>query len=56
MSSFAEAVLKQLLADCNDVSLTAVISAARSSCNYKYLIGAAPVIYGLPLIFETKDQ
>ena len=54
ISSFAETILRQLLSDCDNVPLTSVISTARSSCNYKYLIGAAPVIYGLPLIFDTK--
>ena len=37
------------LTDENIVSLAAAIPIARQSCQLKYLIGAAPVCYGLPV-------
>ena len=34
------------------VSLTASVANARSACKLKFIIGAAPVVYGLPIILQ----
>jgi separase len=36
------------------VSLTEALAAARDDCTLKYLNGAAPVIYGVPVSLEEK--
>lgn len=37
---------------CGDVGLDTAIAGARSSCVLKYLNGAAPVVYGVPVFLE----
>ena len=47
--------LSQLQADRKaEVSLSAAISASRSACRLKHLIGAAPVCYGLPCMVQGR--
>jgi separase len=38
------------------VSLTEALAAARGDCTLKYLNGAAPVIYGVPVFLEDKRK
>ena len=37
------------------VSLTEALAAAREDCTLKYLNGAAPVIYGVPVFLEKRN-
>ena len=37
------------------VSLTEALAAAREDCTLKYLNGAAPVIYGVPIFLEGES-
>ena len=39
-----------------DVSLTEALAAARDDCTLKYLNGAAPVIYGVPIFLEDSRK
>ena len=41
-----------LLGEQERVSLTQSVANARSACKLKYIIGAAPVVYGIPMIIE----
>jgi len=45
---FSESVLKQWLHPDTHFSLPEVLSQSRQACKLKYLIGASPVLYGLP--------
>ncbi|KAI9100434.1 peptidase family C50-domain-containing protein [Phlyctochytrium arcticum] len=38
------------------VSLSAAVARSRGSCTLKYLTGAAPVVYGVPIFFNEKAQ
>jgi separase len=38
------------------VSLTEALAAAREDCTLKYLNGAAPVIYGVPVFLEEQGN
>jgi separase len=40
----------------NGVSLTAALAKAREDCTLKYLNGAAPVIYGVPVFLEKETR
>jgi len=45
---FSESLLKQWLQPNAQLSLPQVLSQSRQACKLKYLIGASPVLYGLP--------
>ena len=51
---FSELLLKQWLQSGLCLSLPQVLSQSRQACKLKYLIGASPVLYGLPAY--TKEQ
>lgn len=51
---FSELLLKQWLKSGLCLSLPQVLSQSRQACKLKYLIGASPVLYGLPAY--TKEQ
>ncbi|KAA1134864.1 hypothetical protein PGTUg99_006992 [Puccinia graminis f. sp. tritici] len=36
------------------MTLTGALASARSSCQLKYLNGAAPIIYGIPVTFQVR--
>jgi separase len=44
---FSRAVLDDWLA--GDASLPRAVASARSACRLPHLVGAAPIVYGLPL-------
>jgi hypothetical protein len=37
-----------------NVSLVQAVTLAREVCNLKYLIGSAPVVYGIPCYLQKK--
>lgn len=41
--------------DPENVSLTEAVVSSRSACILKYLVGAAPVVYGIPVQIPTKS-
>lgn len=49
---FSESLLKQWLDPDAQLSLPEVLSQSRQACKLKYLIGASPVLYGLPLYIK----
>lgn len=50
---FSESLLKQWLDPDTYLSLPEVLSQSRRACKLKYLIGASPVLYGLPVHIKT---
>ncbi|WAQ82072.1 hypothetical protein PtA15_2A385 [Puccinia triticina] len=38
----------------SSMTLTGALASARSSCQLKYLNGAAPIVYGIPVKFEVR--
>ena len=53
---FAEALLKAWLQANNGTSsLLHLISRSREACRLQFLIGAAPVVYGLPLQIQSSQ-
>lgn len=38
------------------LSLTAAVAQSRAVCNLRYLNGAAPVVYGIPVRFASPPQ
>ncbi len=38
----------------NNVSLVQAVTLAREVCKLKYLIGSAPVVYGIPCYLQNK--
>ena len=53
---FCGALLQQWLLDKPELSLAAAIPAARQACRLKYLTGAAPVCYGVPVHLVQPSQ
>ncbi|XP_065666100.1 uncharacterized protein LOC101239166 isoform X3 [Hydra vulgaris] len=51
---FLEQLLKEWVTESSGESLASCVSQSRSSCNLEYLIGAAPVIYGLPFRVQSR--
>ena len=49
---FSESLLKQWFDPDAQLSLPEVLSQSRQACKLKYLIGASPVLYGLPLYIK----
>lgn len=47
---------KKYIATKRGVSLTEALAAARDDCTLKYLNGAAPVIYGVPVFLEERRK
>ena len=45
---FSDSLLKKWLQQDTHLSLADVLSLSRQACKLKYLIGASPVLYGLP--------
>lgn len=46
---FSDSLLKQWLDSDAQLSLPEALCRSRQACKLKYLIGASPVLYGLPL-------
>lgn len=44
-----EAESKAIPQEKNDMSLTLAVNSSRGVCKLKYLTGAAPVVYGIPV-------
>jgi hypothetical protein len=45
---------KKYIATKKGISLTEALAVARDDCTLKYLNGAAPVIYGVPVFLREK--
>ena len=53
---FCDALLKKWLEKDNNVSLSQCVTRCRNTCLLKYLIGSAPVVYGMPVYTRTTKK
>eukprot|EP00743_Colponemidia_sp_Colp-15_P011090 GILK01012321.1.p1 GENE.GILK01012321.1~~GILK01012321.1.p1 ORF type:complete len:1504 (-),score=211.49 GILK01012321.1:81-4238(-) len=49
---FSESLLRTWLCDRSDQSVAAAVCKSREACRLRFLIGAAPVVYGLPVYLK----